>query len=382
MKPPVIWPFIPPVTGAGGGAGSVNANMYDQSRNFPNRPRAFSNAKRPRSDLSGEQSPFDLTRDYPPLTNPPPLALDIPAVRSLMVEASSKLADIKSIIEHPKASEMNKKMANFNLALFAVIESLVEKVIIPSASNLANGPPGPPTPPKPAAGSGELREAFALADRTAILFDLDMGPAPVGNRQSLSRSLAAGIRAAALSAAGDSETDQIEAVRAAGDALSCAGDVAYLGQASRSFSNPRNQSDPKNGTYCTIPVKLEFEDRQQRIYFEQTMRKINLRASQSLPPFLQKERTAFDAALREKYPESMIMIRPDPDRAVLTAFRKQEKTDRWTQCSDVWSVPPRAVFAGRDDPAYGNLMSPPNITDPSGASGGGSGSGVGSTMEH
>jgi len=255
--------------------------------------------------------------------------------------------------------------------MFSLIESLIEKVIIPSADTLSGSVNSPPTAPKPTAGSKELREAFALADRTAILFDLDLGAAPVGNRQTLSRSLAAGIRAAALASAGENESDQAEAVRAVGDALSCAGDVAFLGQASRPFSNPRDQKDPNNGKFCSMPVKFEFEDRSQRIYFEQTMRSCNLRASQSLPPFMQKERTAFDSALRQKYDGEMIMIRPDPERAVLTAFHKADKKDRWLQCADTWFVPPRAVFSGKDDPACGSIRAPPSIADP----------GMGDTME-
>ena len=72
MKPPTIWPFVPPVTGAGGNAASVNSNKYDDSRNFPQRPR-FNSFKRSRPDYGeGEQSPYDLTRDYPPLAHPPP----------------------------------------------------------------------------------------------------------------------------------------------------------------------------------------------------------------------------------------------------------------------------------------------------------------------
>jgi hypothetical protein len=94
----------------------------------------------------------------------------------------------------------------------------------------------------------------------------------VGNRPALSRSLAAGIRASALAAAEADGKDMAEAVRCAGDALSCASDVVFLGQASKLFKNNRKPDDPRNGSFCTMPVKLEFEDRQQRIFFEQTMR--------------------------------------------------------------------------------------------------------------
>jgi hypothetical protein len=220
----------------------------------------------------------------------------------------------------------------------------------------------PPPPPKPLPGTKELKEAFATADRSAIIFDLDLGPSQVGNRQSLSRSLAAGIRAAALAAAEGSGGDPAEAVRVAGDALSCAGDVTFLGQATRPYKNGRDGNDPKNGSFHTMPVKFEFEDRQQRIYFEQSMRKCKLRASISLPPFMQKERTAFDKALRERYPDQLIMVRPDPDRVALIAFKKKDKDPKWVECSETWIIPPSAVFAGRDDPPTGDFRPVPEVT--------------------
>jgi hypothetical protein len=71
MKPPTIWPFVPPVTGANGIASAVNANLFDPSANFSSRPRSNSSAKRMRTS-DGEQSPYDITRDFPPLTAPPP----------------------------------------------------------------------------------------------------------------------------------------------------------------------------------------------------------------------------------------------------------------------------------------------------------------------
>jgi hypothetical protein len=366
MKPPVIWPFVPPVTGSNGIASAVNSNRYDPSGNFSSRPRSNSAAKRMRVS-DGEQSPYDLTRDYPPLTAPPPLTFDIAGVRSLMVDASSKVKAVQEAMKDSSVSEANKSIGLLNLSLFSVLEALIEKVIIPSASNPNSGialSVPPPAPPKPAAGSRELREAFAAADRTAILFDLDLGGESVGNRHSLSRSLAAGIRAAALTAAEADGKDMAEAVRRAGDALSCASDVVFLGQASRPYKNNRDENDPKNNTFHTMPVKLEFEDRQQRIYFEQSMRSCcKLRASISLPPFLQKERTAFDAAMRELYPGYMIMVRPDASRCVLTAVRKKDQSGtKWTPCPEIWTIPPRAVFADRDAPACGEFQRIPEST--------------------
>ena len=149
MKPPTIWPFVPPVTGANGIASAVNANLFDPSANFSSRPRSNSSAKRMRTS-DGEQSPYDITRDFPPLTAPPPLSLDVAGVRALMVDASSKVAAVKTVLDDPSVSEVNRSVASLNLSLFSVIEALIEKIIIPSAQSPAVGmnlaPPAPPPP--------------------------------------------------------------------------------------------------------------------------------------------------------------------------------------------------------------------------------------------
>ena len=134
MKPPTILPFVPPVTGANGIASAVHANMYDTSGNFSTRPRSNSSAKRMRTS-DGEQSPYDITRDFPPLTAPPPLTLDVAGVRALMVDASSKVKAVNTALEDPSVSEVNRSVAALNLSLFSVMEAIIEKLIIPVASS-------------------------------------------------------------------------------------------------------------------------------------------------------------------------------------------------------------------------------------------------------
>ena len=57
---------------------------------------------------NGEEStPFDLTRDYPPLTMPAPLVLDVTSVRALMVEAAGKVAETETLLADKGVSKGN-----------------------------------------------------------------------------------------------------------------------------------------------------------------------------------------------------------------------------------------------------------------------------------
>ena len=76
MRLPPLSPFVPPVTGTGGLAASVTANLFDFSGQFRNRLPSGTKRLRPDNWGSREEEDlharFDLTRSYPPLVVPPP----------------------------------------------------------------------------------------------------------------------------------------------------------------------------------------------------------------------------------------------------------------------------------------------------------------------
>jgi hypothetical protein len=86
---------------------------------------------------------------FPLSLRPPPLTLDVAGVRALMVDASSKVTAVKTALDDPSVSEVNRSVASRNLSLFSVIEALIEKIIIPSAQSPSVGMNLSPPPPPP-----------------------------------------------------------------------------------------------------------------------------------------------------------------------------------------------------------------------------------------
>jgi hypothetical protein len=66
-----------------------------------------------------------------------------------MVDASSKVTAVKTALDDPSVSEVNRSVASLNLSLFSVIEALIEKIIIPSAQSPSVGMNLSPPPPPP-----------------------------------------------------------------------------------------------------------------------------------------------------------------------------------------------------------------------------------------
>ena len=353
MAPPVpIGSFIPPVTGVNNSLAPV-ANSFDATGNFRNRTVSLGKRRRgPEGEIL--DNAFDLSRDFPFLRPPAPLSIDIIGVKSLLVESAKMEAELKKIVEKGEPGSEVVMIARSAMTLYALVEGLIEKAVVPlcngqwpggkgggnaSQPDRAVRPAAPAPPPKPT-GERELREAMERADTESVLYDAHLGNAVTFNRSRLSANLSAGLKSAAVAMATLAEGDATESVRVLDDAFSGVVDVDFLGQASSAYHNRRRADDPKNGTFCTMPVKLRFTDRDSRIYFENTVRNVTgLKATQSFPKQIRTEMQGFMAKVRADNPDRIVMIRPDARTLRLNAFIKFEGEKSWTRYHESSPIP-------------------------------------------
>ena len=137
-------------TGVGGVASAVVANIFDHTDYFRDfRGQSFS-LKRRRTDGGRWEGPderhlrYDITKDYPPLSYPPPQVIDLPAVKALLVDAAKEAAELEKADGDGKLTQKqhSKVQSKSILTLFKLVETIVEKAVIPWAE--AGGPRLPP----------------------------------------------------------------------------------------------------------------------------------------------------------------------------------------------------------------------------------------------
>jgi hypothetical protein len=349
---------VPPVTGLNNSSAPY-ANSFDASRVF--RERTGSGAKRPRRDGQDEllNSVYDLTRDFPPPTVPDRPALDVAAIKSVLVEAAAMAESLKPVLSKDDSTEESKAVFNMFSTLVNLVGLMIEKGIEPlssvvtgvsggptgrgyaaAARRLANPPSTTPKPPIP--GKKELVEALDKAEKEAILFGADLGPVSIANRGVLNVNLTTDIQKKVMEKTADKPTAvTTEALRVVEDALSCVENIDFMG--------PRSKMTSKgDGTdFCTMPIKLSFADKDSRINFERSMRDhTGLRASQSLPQPIRREMAVFRRALEERYNNEIIMVRPDSRHLEFSAFRKQDGDKKWTQCCETHPIPIGIMLPG------------------------------------
>ena len=115
-------PYTPPTTGVGGVASAVSANLFDETGYFPFRSQSGSGTKRKRTDGGGgapvsdeRYAMYDITQDYPPLTYPKPAVIDIPALKSLLLDASKEAAELAKIVRVIRRRTSRRKSSRSRL---------------------------------------------------------------------------------------------------------------------------------------------------------------------------------------------------------------------------------------------------------------------------
>jgi hypothetical protein len=282
MPKPVLMSLIPPVT-FGGRNVPVVANLFDDTGNFRQRNGSFKRQRVDGGAAAAREGYYDISRDACAPSLPAASKLDVGKIRGLMVKANELAETIRSRYAVDGAPDGVRELAGFSITLLELVNSVVEEGILPmsspaaasfasvaAASTAANSSqPRPRVEP----GTAELKAALTRAEKTAVVFDADLGRSPVANRATLNGAFAAGLKAATMKVADESGDDANENIRVVNDALSCAENLDFIGQTSTRKIDKRDPANPVTMPFCTMPVKLDFPDKHTRIHFERTLKK-------------------------------------------------------------------------------------------------------------
>jgi hypothetical protein len=188
MVKPMLIPAIPPVTGIAC-LNAVVANLFDYSSAFHQCKNSF---KRPRRDDVGDDPrdrQYDLTRDFPPLSQPGPLKLNTAKILGLLVKVTKAALPMRARIDDESASAETRELAITTIALMEVLDAIVEAAIILMAGSIGGtGVPAsaasgtlsaPCRGPFVEPGLPKLKAALTAVDKTTVVFDANLGSSQV-----------------------------------------------------------------------------------------------------------------------------------------------------------------------------------------------------------
>ena len=192
---------------------------------------------------------------------------------------------------------------------------------IPKSFNFTNRPLPSPVPPEETL-SNKVKKALREAERRTTIYELDLGPTPTLNKETIARKVTMALHNKGKEGGHDWALN--DAAEMIDDALSCS-QLEFLGSGTRKFYNNRNAGDKRNGKMCTVPVRMDFKNKETRIQAESTLRSVcKVNCSTPYPRGL---RTMINDTIqngKRLRPGCFIKVKIDIDNLKLSASARSE----------------------------------------------------------
>ena len=220
-------------------------------------------------------------------------------------------------------------------------------------------PPAPPKPKKPQPTEEELttnkvKKALREIERKTVMFDLDLGNAPTINKETISKKVTLALHEKGRE--GKHDYALTDAAEMLDDVLSCS-QLEFLGSGTRKFYNKRDATDKRNGKICTVPVRLEFKNKETRFQAESTIRKLcKVRCS---VPYPKRLRTLINDMITEgkkRHDGCFIRTKVDIDNLSVSASAKVE--NKWVPLDYLTQVIPLDILDKTELPTLGSGETP------------------------
>ena len=327
----------------------VGSGMYNRFE--PLSPRVFSFGKRLLSNDEAEGNAaklprFDANKIFDQLKEHDTAA---EAARTAIKVADAAIASCCN----KEDGGLGTALFNLSAALSSILKgnevlksAVLDSCKVPPAAAASQAPKKPQVqaksvpdkPPKPQPSEEEIavskvKKALREVEKKTVIFDLNLGPVPTINKETISRKVTIALHEKGKE--GNHDWALQDAAEMLDDVLSCS-QLEFLGQGTKKFYNKKNAKDARNGKMCTVPVRLEFKNKETRFQAEDTIRKLcKVRCSVPYPKKLREILAATIQEGKKMRPDSYIRTKVDIDNMSISASARSgegwEKLDRLTQ---------------------------------------------------
>jgi hypothetical protein len=190
-----------------------------------------------------------------------------------------------------------------------------------SAATINTGrKPPPQQPTAEEVNEKKLKTVLREAEKKTVIFNLDLGKNQAMNKDTLSRKVTEALGTAVRSGQHDYHIGDAEEVL--DDILSCS-KLEFLGTKSKLFFNNRNMEDERNNNMYTMPVRMEFKDRDTRFESEIMLRKLcKVNCSVPYPKKLRDKIAEMGKIGKTRHPNCYIRTKVSVDNLTVEAHAK------------------------------------------------------------
>ena len=194
------------------------------------------------------------------------------------------------------------------------------------------------TESKEEADMRKFREAVSEAEKSTLLFNLNMGKVPIMNQETISKKATLALTSMAAKAEGKlSSTPSDDAITAIDDVLSMTTGMSLFGNSTKSYVNPK---DKESGAFCTIPVKYEFKDKDTRIRAETALRaRCKVSCATPYPVILRECIRQVVDKVKKKFPGEFVRVNVNANKFSLSVARRGATESTWIYLRDEITLP-------------------------------------------
>ena len=196
---------------------------------------------------------------------------------------------------------------------------------------------GKPPPTEEDKNRKRIRQAINKAEKSSLLFGINMGDVPTINKETLARKLTIDLHKKAKEGNKEKKYTEKQVEEMTDDLLTCAS-LDFLGSGTKLYKNKFNDNDANNGKFCTMPVKMMFKDKKERILAEQHLRKVcDVKCSTPYPKGLRALISGLISEAKQAKPGHFILAKVNAD--LLTVSAHASENGKWVDLNVTKSIP-------------------------------------------
>jgi hypothetical protein len=167
-----------------------------------------------------------------------------------------------------------------------------------------------------------FKKAVKEAEKSTLIFNLDMGKVQLLNQTTMCNKATMAL-AGLAGKVEDCESPCQETIEAIDEVIGAVKNVKIFGKSTKPYHNPANPNDPKNGSFCTVPVRYDFPDKKVRECAETILRdKCKAQCSTPYPVILRACIRKLVKHVKTEYPEDFVKVTVIPNKLGLKVARR------------------------------------------------------------
>jgi hypothetical protein len=196
----------------------------------------------------------------------------------------------------------------------------------------------------------KFNEAIKDAERSTLCFNLDMGNTPIMNKNSISEKACLALARMAAAVEGKKgpvpSQDKIEALD---DITSLVTNMEFYGSNTKTYTvKGKDNKDGKGKddvSFCTVPVKYQFKDRETKTFAEKTLRETcKVKCSTPYPAIVRECIKQVVDHVRLSHPQDYVRVSVVPKEFSLKVSRRPPGKDLpWYHYPDLLRLPNEAL---------------------------------------